>query len=147
MGAVLVNFAVKDFGRAHASLTWPSTDGVVLGQDIDGDHPKAAIRYAYFVDGHNYQSRRIRFFTARFSGMDMPNYTVGQTVTVFTKPDKPSISVLQQGGSGAVFAVLVLIGWILIFVGLGGVVRTVFVTAREFRPEPLDQEAVFDADS
>lgn len=132
-GSVLTAFSVEDFSRAHASLSWPEVEGVVLSGEIrDGVHAKP-FRYVYSVDGRSYESGRLRFFTARFSSLSTVDVGTGETVPVFVDPDDPSVSVLHRGGGGVVFAALVVIGSAMVFIGLGGVFRTLTTGALDSR--------------
>lgn len=121
-GASLGAYAVQDFADARASVSWPRTEGVVLSAR------GGAFRYAYVADGKSRESRRARFATAnRFAGaFERP--APGQSVTVRYNPARPDDAVLQPGGSGGVFALMVGLSGVLLFIGLGGLIRTLVIS-------------------
>ncbi len=117
-GAFLCAMAVEDFTNARASASWPTVQGVVL----DG----ARGRYAYSRKGRNYESARRRFLTgvdaAFFS--DAEKYATGQFVRVHVSPERPEVSVIEPGGSRAAFTLLLAAGAVFVFVGGGGLARS-----------------------
>ncbi|MFQ5563083.1 MAG: DUF3592 domain-containing protein [Parvularculaceae bacterium] len=140
IGVVTVAFAVEDFARARSSLSWTPVEGVILSGGGDENAASASIRYAYSVDGRTYESQRLRFFTARFSGRMRTDFEAGQIVAVYVSPEDPSVSVLRPGGAGAAFAALVILGAAMVFIGLGGVFRTLTASALEL----IEAEAAYD---
>lgn len=121
LGVLIVAVAVKDFARARASLSWPPVVGVVLSKS---DNDVADIRYAYVAGGRGLESTRVRFLTGLAFKAPTRDLRPGEEVTVFVDPKEPSFSVLRPGGSGLVFAAAALFSSVLVFIGLGGVVRT-----------------------
>ncbi len=81
-------------GWAVDSLTWPSTDGVVVESKYT-----SGVSYTYKVAGQEHLAGR---YTYRSSGVSSDNlrhlYPVGTAVTVFYDPDVPSRAVLKVGG-------------------------------------------------
>ncbi|MBY0421176.1 MAG: hypothetical protein K2Q06_02650, partial [Parvularculaceae bacterium] len=78
-GAALVFYAVKDFGAARASAEWPRVEAVALSGAGD-------LRYAYTVDGRNYEGRRIRFLTARLGAPAFERPAPGAAFKVAVHP-------------------------------------------------------------
>jgi hypothetical protein len=117
-GVLLAGFGVRDFAFARASLSWPSVEAVMLSAPAGN-----GVRYVYSVDGRKYESRRARFFTASFGRAAEIDAPPGDVVPVAYDPAHPSRSVLEPGGSGAVFFATVAAGALLTFLGLGGIVR------------------------
>lgn len=120
-GVVGGGFFVKDYARARASLSWPSTQGVVLS-DLKGNSKK--VRYVYAFEGRSYQSTRERVFSAQFMKVAERVYTPGDAVTVYVNPADPSFSVLQPGGASIAFVVSCILSGVLIFIGVGGTIWT-----------------------
>ena len=133
MGAV----AVRDFARARDSMTWPAIEGVVLSKDSEDS---ADIRYAYVAGGHGHESRRVRFLTGLFFEAPTDHLRPGESVTVYSDPGAPDFAVLRQGGSAAVFGAAAVLAGALVFLGLGGLVRTATIMARR-RPGGAQPEA------
>lgn len=123
-GAAIILFAVHDFSRARASAGWPQAEAVMLAANGAG-----AVRYAYVVDGASHVSARYRFHTAIRAPIDAP--PPGETATVFVNPEHPGDAVMAPGGTGAIFAVYMGAAGLLIFFGVGGVIRTLMNGARE----------------
>jgi hypothetical protein len=117
-GTILGAATVRDFARARASLEWPAVDGVVLSSPENGE-----LRYAYVAAGKTHQSSRARFATAILSSSAAPK-PAGAPIKVRVDPKRPSLSVLEPGGSAAVFAAAATGAGLLVFVGLGGMIRT-----------------------
>lgn len=133
LGVSLGGYAVQDFARARSSMLWPKVEGVVLS-----DEGAAAFRYAYVADGKTHDARRIRFFTAHVAQKKFERPGPGKKVTVRVDPADAELSVVQPGGSGAVFALFAAFAGVLVFVGLGGLIRTLLLgrdlELREFKP-------------
>lgn len=126
LGVVIGGFGVHDFARARASLVWPVAEGIVLSQAQEAP----GLRYAYSFNGRTYESTRIRFFTARFSKTPIAEQAPGDSVGVSVNPVEPEVSALAPGGSGLVFAIIALVAGALVFIGLGGLIRTIAEAAR-----------------
>lgn len=126
-GAAAVGAAVNDYARARASLSWPVAEGVVLEA-----RKSAPVRYIYSVDGMPYEATRIGFFTGRLRRPDVQEpLTPGARVDVYVSPREPSFSVLRPGGAGWLFALVFLAGGLGVFIGIGGIVRTIEKAARD----------------
>ncbi len=124
LGAYAGGAAVKDFARARASVKWPSVQGVVLSKSAAD---AAEIRYAYVAGGRGHESRRVRFLSGVFASAPTAHLRPGESVTVYVDPKDPETAVLRPGGSGALFAVAALTAGGLVFIGLGGVIRTLLI--------------------
>lgn len=118
-GLVLIGVIVNDFACARASHHWPSVDGVVLSESGGG-----AVRYAYIHKGESYEAERVAFFTGGFSKDLSRTYRPGQSVRVYVDPEKPSAAVIAPGGSSLVFLASALLCGLLVFIGAGGLIRT-----------------------
>lgn len=134
VGVLAGGFFVKDYARARASLSWPSTEGVVLS-DLKGD--SARVRYVYAFAGRSYQSKRERVFLAQFMKVSSRNYQPGDTVTVYVNPADPSFSVLLPGGAGIAFVVFSVLSGVLIFIGIGGIIWTFSDGVEEISSEAM----------
>lgn len=122
LGVSLGGYSVQDFARARASMLWPKVEGVVLS-----DESAAAFRYAYVADGKTHEARRIRFFTAHIAQKKFARPEAGGEVIVRVDPQDSRLSVIQPGGSGAVFALIAAFAGVLVFIGLGGLIRTLLL--------------------
>lgn len=120
-GIILIVVTVQDFARARASFSWPAVEAVILSAS-EGE--SQAPRYAYVVDGERHTSRRIGFFRLPFAGRVYDDVAPGMAVTVYVDPEKPSVAVLKPGGSSLIFLLMSLIAAVLVFVGVGGSIRT-----------------------
>ena len=136
-GAAAAGTIVHDFSRARASLSWPVVDAVVLSETESG----ARLRYAYSFGGRSYESRRVRFLTASLLRNPIAPQAPGDTVGAYVDPDAPHVSVLAPGGSGFFFAGVFAISGLCVFVGVGGVIRTLVATA-EIDAKRLNAEPV-----
>ncbi|MBI1366848.1 MAG: DUF3592 domain-containing protein [Alphaproteobacteria bacterium] len=121
-GLALGGVAVRDFGEARASVSWPRTEGVVLSPGEDG-----RFRYAYVADGRSYESSRIAFLTSNFLAPAYQKPAPGGAIAVRYDPEDGARAVLRPGGSGGVFAILLGLAALLAFVGLGGLIRTLIL--------------------
>jgi hypothetical protein len=124
IGVFLGGYAVRDFAHARASMLWPRIEGVVLSDE------GARFRYAYVADGKTHESHRIRFFTAHIAQKKFERPAAGGKVTVRVSPADSQLAVIQPGGSGAIFALVAAFAGVLVFMGLGGLIRTLLL-ARE----------------
>jgi hypothetical protein len=124
--------AVKDFALARDSRTWPAVEGVVLSKDSADSND---IRYAYVAGGRGHESRRVRFLTGLLAKAPTAHLRPGESLTVYVHPERPDIAVLKQGGSGALFGAAASLAAALVFLGLGGVIRTMTIM---FRARPIE---------
>lgn len=116
-GAALVAYAVADFAAAGASLRWPTAEAIVLSS-TDGK-----LRYAYTVDGVNYESRRVRFLTASLGAPRFESPAAGSAIDVAVNPSNPRIAVAAPGGAAQLFALMVAGGGLTVFVCVAGMIR------------------------
>lgn len=133
-GVWLGGVAVQDFSRARASTGWPVAEGVVLSPREKG------FRYAYVANGRSYESGRIHFLTANFLAAKFEKPDPGAALDVRYDPDRGAEAVLVPGGSGGVFALIVSFAGVLVFFGVGGLIRTIII-AREIEEEDEDGAA------
>ncbi|MEQ1930052.1 MAG: DUF3592 domain-containing protein [Parvularculaceae bacterium] len=140
LGLSIGGAAVKDFARARDSRSWPAIEGVVLSKNSTDSND---IRYAYVAGGHGHESRRVRFLTGLLREAPTDHLRPGESVTVYVDPGAPDVAVLKQGGSGGVFGAAAALAGALVFLGLGGVVRTLMnMTRRPVAvPAPLPSSA------
>jgi hypothetical protein len=122
LGVSLGGYAVQDFARARASTQWAKVEGVVLS-----DEGAAAFRYAYVADGRTHEGRRIRFFTAHVAQQKFERPAPGENMTIRVAPEDARLAVIQPGGSGAVFALIAAFAGVLVFIGIGGLIRTLLI--------------------
>ncbi|MEL6361984.1 MAG: DUF3592 domain-containing protein [Pseudomonadota bacterium] len=135
-GSNICYSAVKDFAFARASGKWIQTDGVVLSPTDSSEK----LRYAYISGGRQFESHRLSFLTRGRIGT-MPPTWPGANVTVYVSPENPAVSVLVPGGSGRRFAVWFAFGGLVVFVGLGGMVRTMMAVdfpELDIRPQSVE---------
>src|SRR5450756_1774792 len=110
--------------QARASLRWPSVPGrivdsrLVQTRDADGDTSTAAsVTYAYAVGGAPLQGNRVSIGSGN-ARASVQKYPAGTDVRVFYDPNKPSLDVLEPGGSGLkallVVGVVVILGAMVI---------------------------------
>ncbi len=129
-GVAIIAFAARDHERAQASLAWPAVDGVVIAA---AGPPVGDPRYAYNWRGRNYQGTRRRFITApaRLAVADVLDraagnaraHAPGDVLQIYVSPDQPQLSVVTPGGSRPVFLMIVGVGALLSFFGVGGLLR------------------------
>lgn len=120
-GVIAAGYAVNDYSRARASAAWPVYEGVVLSRRGRGDE----MRYVYSVDGRSYEGTRMRFFSGLLSrDGDALRGGPGETVRVYVDPENHDFAVLAPGGAGVVFVVASVFAGACIFLGVGGIVRT-----------------------
>ncbi len=108
-GPLLLVLGSRDLEGALSARTWTPalatvtssevvTAGVARGRSIHAD-----VRYAYSFNDLSYENDRVRsglFLTRRSADRLVGQYDVGDSVRVYVDPEKPSRSVLQQGGTG-----------------------------------------------
>jgi len=112
IAAVVVGYAaVRMIGLARSSQRWPTSRGRVLRSEIfDG---RAVIRYAYTVDGAEYEGRDVAagdwpYRTARRAAHRLQRYPMGALVSVYYDPSQPSVAILKPGLAPEVFYLPVL---------------------------------------
>lgn len=134
-GVIAAGYAVNDYSRARASAAWPVYEGVVLSRRSRGDDE---MRYVYSVDGRSYEGKRIRFFSGFLSrDDDALRAGPGERVRVYVDPEKHDFAVLAPGGAGVVFVVASIFAGACIFLGVGGIVRTLTIAGADgVRVEP-----------
>lgn len=114
------NFIVRDFGKARASVAWPTVEGVVLSRR----GPGGAARYVYSYDGDTYEATRRRAFTGRFRRSKPAFLAPAERVVVYVDPRDPSFALLEPGGAAGAFLAFSALGGAAMFLGVGGVVWT-----------------------
>lgn len=104
---------VMSIVHAYASSTWPSVQGQIThselkhfiddsGKNRDHDYTPM-IMYAYQVDGKDYTSKRVSYSAYSSFNVEadaqaiVDRYPVGKAVTVYHKPDDPTLSALETG--------------------------------------------------
>jgi hypothetical protein len=128
LGVFLLVFAVKDFARARASFDWVPIEGVVLSKD---EANSARIRYAYVAGGHGHEATRVRFLSGLANEAKTSHLRPGEGVAVYVDPNNPEISVLRPGGSGLLFLGAATAAGALVFIGLGGIIRSLIIVGRD----------------
>jgi hypothetical protein len=111
IAAALLWIGATQITRSVLAMNWPTTEGQVTGSTIvkrlnDDSKPSPVaathypeVEYTYSVNNHKYVSRRITFGDAFKLNPEkvVRRYPAGRRITVFYKPDNPSISVLEPG--------------------------------------------------
>ena len=115
LGVILSYASVEDFSRARTCHKWPSVEAVVLSGET------TELRYAYFFDGISYEGDRRQFRFGMLQSVEP--LRAGDRVAVFISPENPSVAVLKPGGSVALFAGVIGVSIIFVFIGLAGAVR------------------------
>lgn len=123
----------RALGKARASEGWPSAVGRVASCEIVEEEStdreghtstwyNPVVRYAYTVDGREYQSSRLRFGNYRSASRKkaeamLTPYPAGATPAVRYNPERPDECVLETRKPGPIYLIMALFG--LIFVGMG----------------------------
>jgi len=148
-GIALIWYSANSKKKAGASQHWPSAPGRITVSDVrqssstdDDGHISYSyyprVEYEYSAAGQTYTSKQVAFGGVKGYGSpdkaraDLGKYPVGQPVTAFYNPEKPSEAVLERiAGPGAKTAKI--IGIILLVVSFCiacplaiGVVRNFF---------------------
>ncbi|MEM9496178.1 MAG: DUF3592 domain-containing protein [Pseudomonadota bacterium] len=126
LGVVSGGLVVTDYARARASGSWQVVEGVMLRARAARPYEQTQpIRYVYSVNGKPFEGARIGFFTGAFAKTpDFSAMPAGARVDVYVSLRDPAFSVLQPGGAGWFFVVSFLASSAAVFIGVGGVVRT-----------------------
>jgi uncharacterized protein DUF3592 len=126
---------------------WPSVTGKVTASEVTGFGPRddrtyrPSVSYEYSVNGETFTSNRINFDVAGIqshASLEMQEivdrYRPGAEVTVFYKPEDPSISCLETGarlGTGAFIGMGCLaIGLLVVVSGTIAGLRSVIARTR-----------------
>lgn len=123
--------------NARATEQWPQTEGEILESELretSSDNGStlysAHVVYHYALDGGEFESNRV-WYGDSYSTSDrsemfeiVKRFPVGETVTVYYSPDKPSESVLIPGAY-VLSHVLYVIG--LAFLGVGCLLLLILV--------------------
>jgi hypothetical protein len=103
---------------ARASATWPTAAGVVTSSEVDhstdaegGDSYSPEVDYQYQVDGQTITNNQIKFgensYSSRRKAEEIAaNYPLGQQVTVYYEPERPTNAVLEPGVSAGSYIVI-----------------------------------------
>jgi hypothetical protein len=128
-GSLFVILGLYLFVNALRTYRWPTTTGVVRGQDVSSSSSSEGstsyspkLRYEYEVDGDTYVSSRIAVgsgpsFNSRSGAREwLEDYPVDSEVTVRYNPGRPDRSVLQPGGVlGGLLVLLISGGMLAVF--------------------------------
>jgi hypothetical protein len=132
-GVVLFKFG-QDILRGLRSRSWPTAEGRIndariqahQSSDEDGTSTTygAAVHYSYNVSGQEFQSTRRTFTDARTSSSKraqriLERYPQGSSVTVYYRPDNPSMSVLEPGVGWFSYIVAIFVLGLFVFGILG----------------------------
>jgi hypothetical protein len=103
-------FGARELLDGYRSKSWPSVSGEVVSAELttstgtsSGSKAtySAVVLYRYQIDGHSYESARIRFGAtggSRGTAQGFLNrYPAGSEVEVFHRPGRPEDSVLESG--------------------------------------------------
>jgi len=134
-------FGWLQLGKARASLSWPTADGVIMQSDVrrerrwvkTGKHRrekityKADVDYIYTVNGQEYSADRISYGGTHSSSSRVTadqitsQYPRGKKVTVSYDPQDPGEAVLEPGVSIGVYGTLAA-GVLIALVGVAAVI-------------------------
>ncbi len=107
-GVTLVGLTIFELRRGRQSGSWPQVRGLVLESNViereradGGTIYSAEVTYGYTVSGDGHKSDRIDYewpkTDLRSAKRVTDRYLVGQEITVYHHPVKPSVSVLEPG--------------------------------------------------
>ena len=107
-GVTLVGLTIFELRRGRQSGSWPQVRGLVLESNViereradGGTIYSAEVTYGYTVSGDGHKSDRIDYewpkTDLRSAKRVTDRYLVGQGITVYHHPVKPSVSVLEPG--------------------------------------------------
>ena len=131
-GVAFGGFIVRDFACARASESWSQVEAVVLSSESD------RFRYAYVADGSTHESSRVAFVTTGFSLRPKFEADPGDRVKARADPADASQSVILTGGSGHVFSAYAAPASLCVFIGVGGLIRTLIISREQEKSgEPL----------
>ncbi len=110
VGATVMFNGFNSLLLAHASTSWPITQGMIIHSEIqsssdsDGNIYKPIVRFSYQVRGREFRGNKIFFGSGDISTGDISysrritqKYPRGKTVKVFYHPYEPQQSVLEAG--------------------------------------------------
>ncbi len=124
-GFIISKFAVDDYRNALVSSTWHIAEATALGDGREGVMRIMGGEYAYYAQGRTYHGRSVRFFVNnRLLNPSPPkSFKAAEQFTVYVNPINPKHTVIVTGASGIGFMIILLVGAIVFFVGLGGMAR------------------------
>jgi hypothetical protein len=114
--------------RGLRSRSWSSVVGEIIESNLDlvrgarGSKLYApSVRYAYRVQGRNYESERVffgfaDFYTKRGAVSVVEAYPIGQQVDVYYDPSDPSCAVLRRGITGRTLVAAGFLGVVFLIV-------------------------------
>ena len=109
----------RDLQHSHASTTWPSTSGEIIGSAVqtrsngEDTFHRTVITYRYHVAGTAYMAKRVFFggeLALQFSGPGkrcLTRYPIGRQVAVAYNPAAPEEAVLEPGPNEAAYLSLI----------------------------------------
>lgn len=124
LGGGLIFYGYRSRQKAEASQSWPSTSGQITRSEVkrssstdDDGHTTysyyPSVEYTYQVSGQAYSSKRMVFGALKgYSNpakaeADLQAYPLGEQITVYYDPEKPSEAVLERK-AGALSGMLVI---------------------------------------
>ncbi len=118
----------KDFPLANESLSWPTTEGVVLKSKVwrGPGKRKHRITYEYSVNQRTYTSHDVGFVAKVFGDSarkKRDRYPVGKKVRVYYSTEDPNIAVLEPGVKWVGFISAGLISIFFTFIGGLGIFK------------------------
>ena len=118
VGLVFFGFGIVELCNARASLSWPTSEGIVTRSEVEqrsdnegGRTYRPSIRYDYIVNGKQYTGNKYCFGVNCSSESQrakkiVVEYHVGSTVKVYYSPSLPEKSVLVPGPNNSIYFVI-----------------------------------------
>lgn len=124
-GAAFMAVVTLDFRDATVAASWPTARATMLGPAVEGGVGLRGAAYVYVVDGQTRRGRRTRFLVNNRLMRPAPALRMqeGQTVEVAYSPRAPGRTVVQQGYDNGAFVGLILMSFLAMFIGGGGLWR------------------------
>lgn len=116
LASALGDNQIQKINNAHASLTWPTTEGKIIASGVkdktstshSGGNIRhsvsyfADVKYEYTIQANRYSSEKISFGDYGSSDRNrveeiISRYPNGKIVQVYHNPSDPSMSVLEPG--------------------------------------------------
>ncbi len=134
-GSIAAGYAFVNWTEFQDSETWSTTDGVIIEtniyQEYDSEDEEYSyepnITYRYVVDGAQYESDRIGFFSKSYDTQAeaqevIDSYRQTSNVEVIYNPDNPEKAVLERRTDETLLAGLGIGGGIAVIIGLSMIV-------------------------
>lgn len=138
IGGLLTIFSLYQISMAARTYDWARAEGLVLRSSAyraSGGGVTPFVLYEYEVAGARYEGKRVAYgkvYTERSARRVAGKYSKGRKVTVYYDPDRPSVSVLERGGSLGIGVFLAL--------GVGGVFMGFWARRKRLEKEGSEEK-------